>query len=563
MKFSELPYSRPDIAKLKQSMAELIGQFSAARSADDAFAVMEKINDIRVTFDSQASLGIIRHEQNTDDSFYDAENDFFDENEPLYEEAVNAYFKALCATPYKSELSSRMGQHYFNLAEKKLISFKPEIIEDMQKENSLVSRYVKLRASARIPYKGEDRNLAQMVPFCQVSKRAEREAAVRALNAFNQEKGSEMDSIYDELVRLRTAMAQKLGYDNYVQLGYDRMLRTDYGPDEVAVYRKAIQKHIVPLAEKLYSAQWKRLGIQDPKVWDRGYVFPTGNPMPAGDKTLMTERAREFYDRLSPETSEFFRFMVERELLDLEARKGKAGGGFCDYLPEFEVPFIFSNFNGTSGDIDVLTHEAGHAFQTYSSRHHRFIEYLFATYEACEIHSMSMEFFAWPHMDLLADDADKYRYGHLTDALRFLPYGAMVDEFQHMVYENPEATPEQRCDFYRECESRYWPNIDYGGIENLERGAWWHRQSHIFQSPFYYIDYTLAQICAFQYWKWDRDDHGAAWKSYKDLCGMGGSAPFLELVKRAGIKNPFKEDTIAEVAESVAQWLDGVDDSAF
>ena len=262
------------------------------------------------------------------------------------------------------------------------------------------------------------------------------------------------------------------------------------------------------------------------------------------------------YEDLSKETGEFFKFMQENHLMDLVAKKGKAGGGYCTFIEDYKAPFIFSNFNGTSGDIDVLTHEAGHAFQVYSSRHFEIPEYYWPTYEACEIHSMSMEFFTWPWMDLFfKEDTDKYKFSHLSDALLFLPYGVSVDEFQHWVYENPEATPKERKLQWREIEKKYLPHKDYEGNDYLENGGFWQRQGHIYNSPFYYIDYTLAQICAFQFWKRSRENQEEAWADYVKLCKLGGSMSFTKLVEAANLISPFEDGCVESVVGEIETWL--------
>ncbi|MEM1216378.1 MAG: M3 family oligoendopeptidase, partial [Bacteroidota bacterium] len=367
---------------------------------------------------------------------------------------------------------------------------------------------------------------------------------------------TEIERIFDELVQVRHRIAQKLGFDNFVELGYARMLRTDYNARDVAGYREQIRQHIVPLATQLYEQQRQRLGIDELKFYDEALRFPNGNAQPQGDPEWIITQAVQMYRELSPETDAFFTLMRKQGLMDLVSRDGKATGGYCTFIPGEKVPFIFSNFNGTSGDIDVLTHEAGHAFQVYSSRDVAISEYNWPTYEACEIHSMSMEFFTWPWMELFfQDEVKRYRYGHLAGAITFLPYGVAVDEFQHFVYENPAATPAERNAAWKNIEAKYLPQRNYDGIQLLEEGGFWQRQTHIFGMPFYYIDYTLAQICAFQFWQKDRKDHATAWADYLRLCQAGGSQSFLGLVELANLESPFAEGCVARAAAAVGKWL--------
>jgi len=266
------------------------------------------------------------------------------------------------------------------------------------------------------------------------------------------------------------------------------------------------------------------------------------------------------YHELSAETGEFFDIMVNEELMDLVNREGKRPGGFCTSFPKYERPYIFSNFNGTDHDITVLTHEAGHAFQNFSSRHQPLVNYHWPTMESAEIHSMSMEFFTWPWMEkFFKEDTDRFKYKHISGSLSFLPYGACVDHFQHWVYENHEATPKQRKDKWLELESIYLPQRDYGDMVFAKDGGIWQGQLHIYQMPFYYIDYTLAQTCAFQFWINSEQNKEQSWENYMSLCKAGGSLSFTELIDLAKLDSPFKDGCLEKVVDYVEDWLKSVD----
>ena len=388
-----------------------------------------------------------------------------------------------------------------------------------------------------------------------------RKSAAEAVSKFFEENEEKFDRIYDELVKVRDKMAKALGFTNYVEMGYKRLGRSDYNSFMVANFRNQVKDHLVPLVAELKDRQRQRLGLKEMKYYDENLEFLTGNATPKGGPDWILENGKRMYKELSKETDEFFTFMVERDLLDLLSKKGKMAGGYCTIIPDYNSPFIFSNFNGTSGDIDVLTHEAGHAFQVYLSMGYELPEYKFPTYEACEIHSMSMEFITWPWMELFfEEDVDKYKFSHLAGAVNFIPYGVLVDEFQHFVYENPDASPEDRKNKWRQMEKNYLPFRDYEDNEFLDKGTYWYRQGHIFSSPFYYIDYTLAQVCAFQFWIKCMEDREKAWDDYIRLCKAGGSLPFLELVKMANLENPFKDGVIKRVVKPIKEWLDTIDD---
>lgn len=562
-KFSEFTYTRPDISLLAKQFGELTGHFREAASAGEQQRLMSDINQLRKLFYSLSAIVYIRHTINTEDEFYDQEKEFFDENLPLFEGWNSDFYSALVSSPFRTELEQACGRQLFRLAEMWLKTFKQEIIEDLQVENKLSSEYVKLKAGARIMFDGEEYNLSQMVPFIESRERDIRRRASQAVSAFYAGHAGEFDRIYDELVKVRHTIALKLGFDSFVPLAYARLGRSDYDASAVAGYRDQVHRHIVPLARQLRRRQAARLGLDNLRFYDESLNFLTGNATPKGDSRWILDHGRRMYEEVSAETAEFFNYMAERELLDLETRKGKAGGGYCHFIPDELAPFIFANFNGTSADVDVLTHEAGHAFQCYRSRHTTIPEYYSPTYEACEIHSMSMEFFTWPWMkNFFQDDVEKFKFAHLSGSLLFIPYGVSVDEFQHWVYENPSATPAERRARWRQIEKKYLPHRDYDGDDFLEGGGFWFRQAHIFARPFYYIDYTLAQVCAFEFWGRAMEDRQSAWQDYLKLCDLGGSLPFTGLVREAGLNNPFDEGTIEKIIKPVSEWLVAVDDSA-
>ncbi|WP_055667379.1 M3 family oligoendopeptidase [Desnuesiella massiliensis] len=561
MKFNEFKYERPDMEALEKSLKGLIKSFNEAISFEEQDRLMKEINTLRSDFESMDNIVSIRHTVNTRDEFYEKEQNYFDEVTPLYQGMLSEYYESLAKSKFRKELEVKWGKQLFDIAELTVKTFSPEIVEDLQLENKLSSEYRKLIASAKIMFEGEERNLSGLVPFQLSKDREMRKKAHEARYNFFTENEKEFDRIYDELVKVRTKIAKKLGFNNFVELGYARMLRTDYNAVMVANFRKAVLSYIVPLSSKLYERQRERLGLNRLKFYDEKLTFLNGNAVPKGNPEWIVENGLTMYSELSEETKEFFNFMVDNELMDLVTKKGKAGGGYCTYISKYRSPFIFSNFNGTSGDIDVLTHEAGHAFQVYSSRGYEVPEYEFPTYEACEIHSMSMEFFTWPWMNLFfKEDTNKYKFTHLTESLTFIPYGVLVDEFQHFVYENPEATPDERKSQWREIEKKYLPQRDYDGNDYLERGGYWYQQSHIFSTPFYYIDYTLAQICAFQFWKKSLENREDAWKDYVALCKEGGSKSFLKLVKVANLASPFEEESIKSVISVIENWVNNIKD---
>lgn len=562
MKFTQYTYTRPNMNEIKSVFQEELDRFQQAKSVEDQIAAIKKINEIRDDISTMFNLCYIRHSIDTNDEFYKNEQDYMDEIDPEIEELVTQYYEVLTQSPFRKELEEKWGKQLFALAQTQLKTFNPKIIPLMQQENKLSTEYTKLIASAKISFEGEERTLSQLEPFAQSPDRSMRIRANEARFGFFADNEEKLDQIFDDLVKVRTKIAQELGHENFIELGYDRMMRTDYNAEMVANFRKQVEKYIVPLATKLKERQSKRIGVKKLKYFDEPIIFHTGNATPKGTPEWIIESGQNMYNELSKETGEFFAFMKENNLMDLVAKKGKAGGGYCTFIENYKAPFIFSNFNGTSGDIDVLTHEAGHAFQVYLSRGFDVPEYYWPTYEACEIHSMSMEFFTWPWMDgFFQEDTEKYHFAHLSGALLFLPYGVAVDEFQHWVYENPTVSPLERKQAWRKIEKKYMPHKDYDGQDFLEKGGFWQKQAHIYNSPFYYIDYTLAQICAFQFWKRSRHNWEEAWADYLELCKLGGSKSFTELVREANLVSPFEDGCVKSVIDEIDEWLQSVDDN--
>ncbi len=556
MTFGQLPYHRPDIQVLKGSFTALLSDFEKSQNAKQKIEIVDQINNLRNDFDTQYNIAHIRHTIDTTNEFYEKENDYFDNQMPEFQNLINQYYRVLSNTADRKELIAHFGTQLFDIAEMSVKTIRTDVIEDLQKENMLSSEYRKLKAMAKINFRGQEYNLSGLGPFMVSPDRVTRQEANEAHWKFFSDKAEAFDEIYDKLVKNRTKTAQKLGFTNFTELAYLRMLRP-YSKEKVASFRNAVLKHIVPVSQTLRRRQTKTLGISDLMYYDIPMYFKEGNPTPKGDAQWIIANGQKMYEELSTETGAFFDFMINKGLMDLENKHGKAGGGYCTYIANEGSPFIFSNFNGTAHDIDVLTHEAGHAFQVYESRKYHIPEYYWPTYEACEIHSMSMELLTYPWMHyFFKEETEKYKFSHLASNLLFLPYGVTVDEFQHQVYENPNATPKERNAMWRAIEKKYQPHVNYGDNAYLEGGGFWQKQAHIYESPFYYIDYTLAQICAFQFWQKANNNRAQAFEDYLRLCQAGGSDSFENLVRYANLDSPFDEKCVEKVTKEVFDYLD-------
>ena len=562
MKFTEMPYERPDAQAVKTELTALTQRLRNAESYEEARRVFLEKEEKEKAVDTASTLAYVRHSIDTRDEFYDSEIEFWDEIGPELEEYEQAWIDAMLASPYRKDFEAEYGDLMFINAEIQKRTFSPEIIAELQKENELTTEYGKLIASAQIPFEGGTYTLSQLEPFQDDPDDQRRLAAWRAKGQWYKDNQPELDRIYDELVKLRDAMGKKLGHDGYIPLGYDRMERNCWTREDIDRFRAAVQKYLVPLADSVMRAQAGRTGLPYPLSFaDAALAFRSGNPRPAGTPEDILAQGQKFYDELSPETGEFFRTMLDEELMDVLSTEGKEGGGYQTDLTLYERPFIFSNFNGTQGDVEVITHEAGHAFAYWMNRKRIPTEYAGPTAEACEVHSMSMEFFGWKNAEgFFGPDARKFKYSHLAGALTFIPYGTMVDHFQHIVYEHPDMTPAERHGEWKRLLGVYqpWLRLD-GEIPFFSDGEGWQRQMHIYEGPFYYIDYCLAQTVALEFWAMIQKDPADAWKHYMAYTRQGGSRTFTDLLKNADLVSPFDETCLREVCQTAAAWLENFD----
>ncbi|MEY4179071.1 MAG: hypothetical protein RLY70_2645 [Planctomycetota bacterium] len=561
--FHAFQVSTPTADGIAAEYAELTAGFDAADTLESTAAesrrreVLAAWDRLRRRLETWEALVSLRFQQNTRDAAAKAAREYADELRPKLTGLSVALKRRCLAAPLRDVVARVYGDYLLAQWEADVLTFEPVIEPDLVEESKLEADYTELLAAGRVEFQGRSHNLSEIVKYREHAERATRHGAESARWGWFAANRERLDFLFDKLVRLRTAMARKLGFADFTGLGYKRMKRIDYGQQDVERFRAEVREHLVPLGLDLRRRQAGALGLDALKFWDEGVHDLLGNPAPQGDHDWMIERAREMFDAMHPEIGGFFRLMVDAHLMDLKNREGKAGGGFCTAFPDFGVPFIFANFNGTKGDVEVFTHEIGHALQAYLSRQQPVIDYLWPTYESCEIHSMSLEFLTWPHMDkFFGAGADRFRKIHLAQSLLFIPYGVAVDHFQHLVYANPEATPAERHGMWQEMERTYLPWRDYGDLPHLPGGGFWQFQRHIYLSPFYYIDYTLAQTCALQFWARGTEDYPRAIADYLALCRRGGEAPFQELARSAGLVSPFAANSLRDVARLARGELD-------
>lgn len=557
MKFSEMTYTRPDLDGMKAEFEAILSEFEAADAGGQA-GLVEKAYGLLGSFSTMASLVYIRHTIDTANEFYDRENEYIDEIAPFVEELSQLMNAAVLASSFRPQLEERFGILLFKNIEIAVRTFKPAMIELMQRENALQSEYQKLYAGAMVEFDGETLPLPRLGPYKQSTDREVRKKAYETEGRFFDSHSEALDRIFDELVKNRTEQAKILGHENYLQLGYDRLGRNCYGATQVEKFREQIARELVPVASEIKGLQAKRLGLEALMLYDDPAVFPGGNAAPKGTAQDILDAGRDMYHALRPETAEFIDFMYENELMDVISKPGKAPGGYCTTIYDYKSPFIFSNFNGTSADVDVLTHEAGHAFADYRAMKKGYIQPLLSpTIEACECHSMSMEFLTGEyHRGFFKEDADKYALSHAEESLTIIAYIAMVDEFQHIVYGNPDLSPKGRNGAWSDLEKKYRPWLSFEGLPFYSRGAQWQRQIHIYLYPLYYIDYAMAGTVAFQFWLAFLDNKNDAWERYLEFVDAGGTKTFEELVKTAGLQVPYEPGCIERISKQVLSWIE-------
>ncbi len=560
MKVSELKYERLSIEEFAGEIKDIIRQVKEASSAQEVLEARERYKKLSIRLETAQALSYMRYSINTADEFYLAEKDYYDETGPQAQSLMQDYSRAMVNSPYRQELedSGKLLPLMYRSMEVDLKSMAPCIIQEMVEENRLVSKYSQLMAGMEFEFRGEKLPRPMLMKYAKSPDRATRKEAYEVLGRTLKEHSQELDGLFDQLVTIRHRMAVRMGYKNFVELGYYRMGRLCYGPEEVKQFRENVRRDVVPVVARLREEVGKALGVDKLMLYDYDLIFPQGDPAPKGGKEEIFAAAKAMYHSMSKETGEFFDFMLDTDAFDVESRKNKWGGGYCTSFMAYHQPFILANFNGTSGDVDVVTHEAGHAFADYTIAGNEYVvELNVGGMETAETHSMSMEFFAWPYMEhFFGEDAKRYQFMHLLDSLSFLPYGTIVDDFQRQVYENPEWTPEERKAAWRKLEAEFRPHLHFEGIPYLEEGTRWQYQMHIYETPFYYIDYCLAQTAALQFLLASQKDYDGAFARYVRFLSQGGEKVFTDLLEEAGLRSPFQEGALGQLAQETEQLLE-------
>ncbi|MGN0293870.1 MAG: M3 family oligoendopeptidase [Lachnospiraceae bacterium] len=552
MHFRDMPYARVVYEEVEKQYQALFQKLKEVSCEEDCRLILKEHSRLQDDMTS-ISLCMVHHDMDLNDAFYAEEQNYYDEIGPKITDLENEFGRLLTVSPYSTCFEKLMGSFSFSIIRIGLEGYDSCLISLEQEENALTGQYSRLTANGKADYNGRMVSRSSLTAEAESPDREVRRSVSEALARSWEAQHEELESIFDRLVQNRDAQARMLGFENYVSLGYLRMSRIGYTPDDVRCFREQVKKYIVPVGAKLYDQRRKRIGLEHMYGYDSSVFFQKGNPVPLGDTRFCLEMTREMFTRLSPETEEFIHFLLDNGLYDVEAREGKFTGAYCAQFDAYRCPFILADFDGTSENAYVMSHEGGHAFYFYLKRNEEIRERGCYTSEMAETHAMSMEFFLAPYMELFfGDRADDYRKMHLENAVMRIIYQCQQDEFQEIIYRNPELTPMQRNEVWEKLESEYFPFREYTEEERRRIGRRWQRIPHTYLWPFYAIDYGLAQVCALEYCQWMNEDFDAAWKSYLTFCEKSGNMNFPEAVKAAGLGSPFEEGSL----EKLMIWLD-------
>ncbi|MCM1289165.1 MAG: M3 family oligoendopeptidase [Corallococcus sp.] len=555
VKISEIKYVRPDKDEVLAKFADFKSRFCKAGTVEEFYAVHDEYKEFNETLGTNIRIAFIRFTQDTRDEFYAAEQDYLDEIGPEISVAAAEIANCYLNSKFRKDLEKRFPKVMFKNLQMAVDANDPKIVAEKVEQNKLTTAYTKLMSGIVIDFNGEKLPMSGIRKYFTDPDRNLRRDAYIAFGQAIEDNKDKLDELYDKLVKVRTKMGKKLGYKNFSPLGYLQMQRNCYTKEDIAKFRENVLKYLVPLCVKIRNKVGENLNLGQQYVYDDA-VFTKETPKPIGSPKEIFANASKMYNEMSPETGKLFDKMVQCECFDVMSREGKWGGGYCEGLPQYQLPFILSNWNGSAGDIDVLTHEFGHALEFYKSF---FIESEFLSsisMETAEVHSMSMEFLVYPWLNLFfGNKTEEYKFYHIGGAVTFIPYGTIVDYFQQTCYDNPEMTPTERNAFYNKIEKQFIPYMSTEGIPAVQDGRRWQRQAHIFESPFYYIDYCFAQFTALQFLAMSQENYAATFENYIKFLNFGGTKTFTELLSECGLKSPFEEDSFKMVVASCEKIL--------
>ncbi|BES66503.1 M3 family oligoendopeptidase [Gottschalkiaceae bacterium SANA] len=563
MKFSQIPYQRPKMNEISDAWQIAMEKLNQAKSVEDAYYALLSLDGQQRYFESMAVISEIRHTMDTNDDFYKQEEVFFERAKVEFEGLIQERNQMILKSLYVDEIREYLSPAVVDRLKKNAEAFDPCIQNLLEEENALSGKYFPMTANITGQLAGKTYSIAELGKLAGNDDRETRRIFSGVMEAAYEKKSKEFDCLFHDLVQVRQQIASKLGFDNFVAVGYGRMGRTSYTPEDMAVFRREVEEILTPVVYDLFKAQEKRLGLQSLMNFDENTDFLTGNPSPKAGIPVLLDTFQSFFSNLSPSTKDFYQELRDKEFYDLGIRKGKIMGAYSNFVPLFHAPFVFETYNETAGAVKTFAHECGHAYQSYLVSKEVFVENTKNSSDLAEIHSMTMEFFSWEGMEALFGETGvkKYQYFHLKRALSFIPYGTAVDAFQHEIYENPDWTPAERLSAWKALEEKFLPWRRYTKDGFYDQGRFWQRQVHIYKWPFYYIDYVLAQVCALQFFLWSLKDQAGAFQAYEKLLEISGRRSFTEALEEVGLKSPFIPGSMKKVANEIQEMILALEES--
>lgn len=530
------------------------------QNVEDLKKWLNDLNDLEQTLSEEGSIRYIRMTCKTDDP--QIEKDYLEFLEKVGEPSKPLFFalmKKYWECPHRSGLGKKEFFLYDRSVENQLALYREENIPLETELEKLSQQYQKLSGSLTVQYDGKEQTLEQMGRYLELTDRAKREEAWKIVSERRLIEKDKFEDLYDQMLKIRGQIAKNAGFDNYRDYMFRRKERFDYSPKDCEAFHETAEKIIKPLVDKIQRRRMKKMGLTSLKPWDMS-VNPDGlAPLKPFDRTeQLIEGCEKILGQVDPEFGANFRQMKELGLLDLDSRKGKAPGGYQSDLEEARIPFIFANSVGVDGDVRTLLHEGGHAMHSFAWKHVPFYPYRHAPMEFCEVASMSMELMGNPYLSVFypdPKDAARSMIKHLENVISLLPWIATIDAFQHWVYTHPGHTRQERSDYWVSLRKKLGGLEDWTDFEEV-RANLWHRQLHIFEVPFYYIEYGIAQLGALQIWRNVRKDKAEGVKLYKKGLAVGGSKPLPEIFEEAGIHFDFSLKMIQPLMDEVEKELD-------
>lgn len=473
---------------------------------------------------------------------------------PYWDKLNRAYLKS----PHRAKLDPRRYEVMNRDIENDVKLFREENIPLQTEDSKLSQQYQKICGAMMVTFRGEEKTLQQMAPFLEEKDRAVREKAWRLISARRMQDRDAIDALFDKMIDVRQKIARNAGFANYRDYMHQAKARFDYTPQDCFAFHEAVEKEFVPLLAQIRRERRADLKVDSLRPWDLSNDSKGRPPLrPFQDEGKLEEGCLSIFKKVDPTLGDQFEDMRRLGLLDLGSRKGKAPGGYQSTLEEIRYPFIFMNAAGTDRDVYTLLHEGGHAFHAFAARRDPLLFYRHAPLEFCEVASMTMELLAYDHLEAFyaRPDAQRSRRHHTEQLLSLFPWIASIDAFQHWIYTLPAPpTREQREQKWLEIDARFSPEVDWSGLDAAHRSMW-QRQLHIFQVPFYYIEYGIAQLGALQIWLRSKQDLGGAVRAYRQGLALGGSRPLPELFEAAGARFDFSTKTIAPIARAIREEL--------